>query len=584
MLLHQASTRIAAIAAVAVCAIGLSRAQVTQYNCSTPPADQQCDAGEQRLVSTDSDSFGFFTSQWNSTTGQVPKLSLNKFVPSSNPAFMDELIQVDITITGTARGNYEVENRDTLNGCQLNVDIIAENLDVIPVDPALAAILNLPPINVPSNTTIPLGPFDGVDDGLGASGATGATGPDSQSVCFRITGANLALFVDGNPGDGVTEQLLFDHMVDDNSGCDGCAPVTCILDPEARVQVDVRYVYCRVQEQGPCVERHRRMPSSLLLYPEFDNREGSLTLITVTNTNCDQDQGPVDVEFVYIDERNCLEDNFTVRLTPCDTFTAVTSYQNPNMERGYIYAFAKSTTTGQAISFNYLIGNLMAINGIDHFDWSVNPVAFKGVTGHRQPTDVDADGVRDLDDLEYWQAPERLFVPRFIGQDEFAPCPGGGVSCDGDSAGFKSEIVLINLSGGAQFGSTIVFFQIFNDNEEPFSASWDFYCWDRVRLARVNGAFTEDFLDDTTDAPNEILGASYRESGWFWFDGLSADSTAENIQNPAVYGFLIERVRYYYAADLPWEYCSQENGDLLPTGPFGDPRPGFPAGQLGDNQ
>ena len=39
-----------------------------------------------------------------------------------------------------------------------------------------------------------------------------------------------------------------------------------------------------------------------------------------------------------------------------------------------------------------------------------------------------------------------------------------------------------------------------------------------------------------------------------------------------------------YAGDLPWELWSQDNGDLLPTGIFGEPRPFAPGGALGDNQ
>ena len=57
-----------------------------------------------------------------------------------------------------------------------------------------------------------------------------------------------------------------------------------------------------------CVEAGYRIPGSLLLFPIFDNRDGNITLVTVTNTNCDTHppgggaaaNGTVDVEFVYI--------------------------------------------------------------------------------------------------------------------------------------------------------------------------------------------------------------------------------------------------------------------------------------------
>ena len=45
---------------------------------------------------------------------------------------------------------------------------------------------------------------------------------------------------------------------------------------------------------------------------------------------------------------------------------------------------------------------------------------------------------------------------------------------------------------------------------------------------------------------------------------------AETIHDPAVYAVLIERSGGQYAAELPFEFCGQANGDLLPTGLFGD--------------
>jgi hypothetical protein len=54
----------------------------------------------------------------------------------------------------------------------------------------------------------------------------------------------------------------------------------------------------------------------------------------------------------------------------------------------------------------------------------------------------------------------------------------------------------------------------------------------------------------------------------------------ETIQDPAIYAVLIERFGGYAAADLPFEWCSQTNGDLLPVSNFGDgPKP-----VPGDNQ
>jgi hypothetical protein len=543
-------------------ATGLA-ARADAQACGGP--DVSCNGGS-KTTPTDSDSFGPTFSEWHSETDPtVPRLVLDKVTLGPG----ETLVQAEFTITAMASGQLKVEYRDTnpSNVCNGDMFLSVGPFQVAPATPIPGLVL--PPLNINQNFPVgPLSSFDGTLDFMGTSGATVNIPPLVQTACVRITDApTLASFV--GPG-----QIEFIHSTTDSSSFSGCAPITFESDPMAQLQVSVRYVVCgcadcdhdgvcdvdEVDLYGPnscgpdgipddcqvftdcdhdgipdqcdedttacqCLERNRRMPASLLLYPEFDNRLSNLTLLTVTNTNCDQLQGPVDVELVYINKDNCMEDNFTVRLTPCDTYTVVTSAQNPNFQRGYVYAFAKSVQTGQAITFNYLTGNLMAIGGIEAFDWSVNAVAFKGVTGHRQSTDVDHDGVRDLDGSEYWEAPDRLLVPRFIGQSDttlFGP--------------FKSELVLINLTGGKQF-QTIVDFLIYNDNEEQFSAQKQFYCWDSIYLIDISNAFKESFLDGlASNDPHEIVGRPTNEAGWFLFDGNSAFSPAEFIQGPAVYG------------------------------------------------
>ena len=67
------------------------------------------------------------------------------------------------------------------------------------------------------------------------------------------------------------------------------------------------------------------------------------------------------------------------------------------------------------------------------------------------------------------------------------------------------------------------------------------------------------------------MGANYRNAGWIRLNGLVANSDGpETIEDPAIYAVLIERAGLYAAADLPWEECNQNNGDLLPLGNFGD--------------
>jgi hypothetical protein len=292
-----------------------------------------------------------------------------------------------------------------------------------------------------------------------------------------------------------------------------------------------------------------RNPGSLLLYPEFDNTVSDLTLLTVTNTNTgvnlDGSNGTVAVEFVYIGKYNlqhqvinCLESNRTEILTANDTLSVITRLHNPNQEQGFVYVFAKDPITGHAKVFNFLIGNLMTLESITSLEYSMNPVSFKGIGNASGDTDIHpTDGLRQLDGVEYEAVADQILIPRFIGWDGSA---------------YHSELILIGLTGGAQF-TTVVDFLVYNDNEEVFSAQYSFKCWARVPLGTLNGVFTQVFLKSTNNAPNEILGANQTEAGWMKLNGNTAFSTQAQFNDPAIYAVLIEKIGAYGAADLPFE-------------------------------
>lgn len=299
---------------------------------------------------------------------------------------------------------------------------------------------------------------------------------------------------------------------------------------------------------------------SLLLYPCFDSNRGSQTLITVTNTNADFNlaggtlfAGTVDVEFVYIEEETCLEFNRTRRLTPNDTLTVIARDDNPNQREGYVYVFAKSPTTGAAISWNWLIG----IGQIDSAVGSavdINPYVFKAVGAQGAATDANSDGLRNLDGVEYEGSPDRLQIPRFVGQ-------GGGSAAE-------SVLVLINLTGAARF-TAIVDFLIYNDNEEVFSAQYSFKCWEKVDLLSINGAFDNTFLRDlTNDNTNETLGNGV-ETGWMRLNGNLAYSNSDSVSNPAILAALFEDYRGK-TGELPFTTGVQLNGELVSLSNFHD--------------
>jgi len=289
-----------------------------------------------------------------------------------------------------------------------------------------------------------------------------------------------------------------------------------------------------------------RNAGSLLLYPEFENRMGDVTVLTITNVD---DANSVDVEFVYIGRYgqsetliNCAEFNREETLTPNDTLTLLTRVHNPQMEQGYVYAFARQGV-GNPVLHNGLIGNVMTIQGFALVEYSVNAVSYLGV----DPTD-DGNGLRDLDGVEYEKSPAEIQIPRFFGQN-------AGI--------FHSELILIGLSGGAKFETTVDFL-IYNDNEQGFSAEYTFECWDRVYLTDISFLFENNFLaNSTNDDMDEVLGANHIESGWMRLWGHIASSSSTDIADPAVYAVLIEKIGSYGGADLPFEEGVNANGKLL---------------------
>jgi hypothetical protein len=300
----------------------------------------------------------------------------------------------------------------------------------------------------------------------------------------------------------------------------------------------------------------QQTPGSLLLFPSFDSRPGSSTILTVTNTNPDVLTGTVRVEFIYIDKDTCLEFNRSHLLTPNDTLTVLAAVHNPVQQQGYVYVFAKSPLTGQAISWNWLIGNMIDVNAIVLFDWSINPVTFQGVPAQGLPTDVDADGLRDLNGVEYSQAPDQILIPRFFGQ----------------AFPIFSELILVNLTGGSRF-TAVVDFLVYNDNEEVFSTQYAFECWDNPQLGRISNVFTQSFLLSTFHNPFEVQGVAGLETGWMRLDGRIANSRAASIDDPAILAVLVEQifaVATFGAADLPYFLGEQANGDLLSHSLFGD--------------
>lgn len=273
------------------------------------------------------------------------------------------------------------------------------------------------------------------------------------------------------------------------------------------------------------------------------------------------ENGPIIVEPLRYDI-GCTEFDRFHTLTPNDTLSVITAFHNPEQAQGFVVVYAVDAA-GNAISFNNLIGAQMVIDGIERFEYSINPVDFRSSVEAGGATDLDGDDVRDLDGAEYETCPDELLVPRFIGQTGGLQNPTAAV----DGGYFGGRLILVDLNSGADFDTTVDFLT-YNDNEEVFSGEYTFNCWDNPRLLQISGIFGQQFLKDFTDHnDNESVGG--RETGWFRFQGALANSTAATIQDPAIYGVYVERVGGYTAADLPFEVGSRD-GHVLPRSIFGD--------------
>jgi hypothetical protein len=240
-------------------------------------------------------------------------------------------------------------------------------------------------------------------------------------------------------------------------------------------------------------------------------------------------------------ELSCVRYEKSRTLTGNDTLTLLTCADNPEQQAGYVYAYALDRALDPG-GFDVFIGQMQIIDGIHSWNYSVNALDFRAGVGHRKETDIDGDGHRDLNGSEYEMAPNELLVPRFFGQAD-----------PSNPHGVFSDLVLIALSGGSYFDTTVDF-QVYNDNEEMFSAEHTFSCWEKVALGQISGVFSQAFLRDQTNHDvNEVFGNPTLETGWFRMSGRVANSTAGSIQNPAIYGVLLERAGRVSVGDAPFE-------------------------------
>ncbi|ETX02917.1 hypothetical protein [Candidatus Entotheonella palauensis] len=227
-------------------------------------------------------------------------------------------------------------------------------------------------------------------------------------------------------------------------------------------------------ELGPVF--HEMNPGSFLVFPLFDIREGYATQIRITNLNR---SASARVQFNFICP-GTREDNFCdaldrhESLTPYETFVLNVADYNPPCEEGYVVAFVENGNH-EAIAFDHLIGSYhIAFDGSRE---AAPAIAIQSLQD--EGTNLGEDGELDFGTGDYKSLPSHLFT------DFQAVQNGAG-----------SELILLTLDAIAGGHNPIasVDIRFWNEREDPFSTSWQFVCWTRVPLERIDFNFFADNL------------------------------------------------------------------------------------------
>lgn len=244
----------------------------------------------------------------------------------------------------------------------------------------------------------------------------------------------------------------------------------------------------------------------MLLYPDIESGGGTQTLVSVTNRNdgteyCENSDsriGDVVAHFVYIDGDDWTEFDRFEYLTPGDTFSAVASMHAPEIGRGFLCIIASDVSSIQdPIAFDHLMGSVTIVDSALDMSWSYTPYAFRSIPQSEDPCfpvnpDAlgDADGAVDFDGVEYRKFPAMLWVDSFLLKNTF----------------FTNRLTLMTTVG--PFFSADTDFLFWNNIEQKFSRSFQFYCWWSGPLNQIS-RIAEDLGGDL-----EETGIVGLETGW----------------------------------------------------------------------
>ncbi|MCA8941253.1 MAG: hypothetical protein KDB80_01730 [Planctomycetes bacterium] len=290
-----------------------------------------------------------------------------------------------------------------------------------------------------------------------------------------------------------------------------------------------------VASLAPEVLADGRKPGSVLIFPVHRSGGVWFTILNVSNTSTAPSTpisfgGGTNAHFEYVNVQanpnaavnpldkfmpvGCTIFDRVEYLTPADHISVLTTCHNafggPGQE-GYVVVSAEdpSLAMGNAWSHNYLIGSEIVMSGLG-VTYMLNAFPIAANAGEHTPTVAGGAPFHlAFDGGNYEQLPDYLMTD-FIGAA-------------------NSQLALINLTGGPGIENTL-FFEVYNDNELPLSATLRFRCWFDCPLSSVSPLFTEANLDNFPNDPQELDidcdGTGDLETGWFrvrstgtWFAG-----------------------------------------------------------------
>jgi|GEM_PF-2423840 len=300
--------------------------------------------------------------------------------------------------------------------------------------------------------------------------------------------------------------------------------------------------------------------ASVLVYPYQRSALGDpavFNVISVTNVATAGDC-TTDVHFQYVNVgpspnpftfADCSISDRVETLTPADTLSVLTGCHN-GAQNGLGYLVVSAMDPNQLDtywSFNYLIGSEQIISpngGI----YSLRPWDFCALVPDKTNTDLDGDGSRDFDGLEYDPIADELYLDTFAGSN-----PG--------------ELILLSFLGGEYLNQ--VDFVIFNDDEFQMSAQHYFACWTRVPLGEISAFFTTQGLLTTPTDPDQLdltcNGVKDEYTGWAIIRPVRALSiTSDNIEDPAILGAITNDFAPWMGARLLWESTAKQTNGQFP--------------------